>query len=329
MDLTLNNDIITTECNLYYNNISKLHIERLDKTVWDEEVKKLCSENEHGLLSIGFECLYEEKMFYLIELIKKYNPNYKLHSSNISPHEFTINPYTTIAIQHPTQFRYDIESLKKDYIINKKYINNHKNYHNLSTHLFLYENHHKKTIPYILAARRWNITRYNIFNNLNINNPNGIIRFLNIDNPDGKYNYEKYINTFELMEEYSKSYISFILENCVDKNRTLGYFIPCTEKTLIGFHTKTIPIIFGCKGLNKILTDIGFWTANEFFNFDDETADILEFNKLVLKINNLKIDEIQKIYNDNIENINNNFNLLHKIFKIGRDLNREYIYHFV
>lgn len=328
MNLELPNDIIHTECNLFYNNkTTKLQIESLDKKDWEEEVKKLCSEHETGLLSIGFECLYEDKMFHILELIKKYNPNYKLHSSTISSTDFTTNPYTNIATLHATQFVYDIEILNQDYnIYQEKTILNVKNSYDLSKHLFLFKSHNKKTIPYVLSARRWNVMRFQIFTNLKITNPSGIIRFVQNDNPyHDTSTYKNYINTSELMVEYDKSYISFVLETCVDNERTMGYFIPLTEKTLIAFHTKTLPIIFGCKGLNKKLNQLGFWTANEFFGFNDETNDIEEFNNLVRKIDNLSIQEINKIYNDNINNIENNFNLLNEIFNFGRKINKEYL----
>lgn len=318
------NDIINLECDWFYNKKShKLQIESLDIDGWDDVIKKICYENEYGIITIGFECLYDEKMFYIIDLIKKYNSKFKFHSSTISEHPITTLPQTNIATLHATQFRNDIDVLKQDYNI---FVNGKVTQYPLDKHIFLFKNIYPKTNPYILSTRRWNRMRSNIMNNLNLKNVNGIVRFLEFDNPNPKINSKNnlYVNTHDLIKEYSISYISFILETCVDTNRSMGYFIPLTEKTLIAFNTKTLPIVFGCRGLNKQLNKLGFWTANSLFKFDDEINDENDFIEVVHKVNNMSIEMINSLYTDNIEHIENNYNLLNKIFDIGRKNNIEY-----
>ena len=324
MDTTIIN-IIEKECGWFYNNKShKLQIESLPFEKWSDVVKKICSNNDMGILSIGFECLYEDKMFHILELIQKYNNNFKFHSSTICSHEFATLPYTNVSTLHATQFKNDIDVLKQDYNI---FVNGKVTQYPLDKHIFLFKNIYPKTNPYILSTRRWNRMRSNIMNNLNLKNVNGIVRFLEFDNPNPKINSKNnlYVNTHDLIKEYSISYISFILETCVDPNRSMGYFIPMTEKTLIAFSTKTLPFVFGCKGLNKKLNEMGFWTANSLFDFDDERDDETKFIKLVHMINNMSLAEVENLYFNNIEQIEENYNLLNKLFDIGRKNNIEYL----
>lgn len=308
---------IRKESELYFNKLFILPIQKDNLTEWGEFIKKVCTENDEGVISIGCECLYEDKMNFIINTIKKYNNNFKLHSSSITPNEFSLHPLTIVSLLHTTSFINDLEVLKKDYMIHTEYGTTHD--------IFLYQtNSNQKNINYILSSRRFNITRESIFKNIKIQNPNGIIRYLNFDNPELnlKNNLTDYKNVNDFLSEYEYSYISFITETCVDANRTLGNFIPLTEKTLLGFYFKTLPIVFGCRGLNKLLLDNGFWTANELFNFDDtsDTA-VMDFVELLTKIDKLSTFEIKKIYNDNIKNIENNHNLLMEIFNISRKLN--------
>ena len=322
MDISLKSRI-ENECLLFYIKKHKLPIETTsDLNEWDTIIKKICLEDDEGIISIGFESLYEDKINFIIDTIKKYNKNFKLHSATITENEFLSHPFTNIALLHATSFIYDNDILKEKYSTNTN-----NSIYDIDKHIFYYEYPYIKKNKYILSARRYNVTRDKIFKNLNVVQPTGIIRYLNFDNPINmvENNLNLYKNTKTLLEEYGESYLSFICETCVDPNRTMGKYIPMTEKTLLGFYFKTIPIVFGNRGLNDSLLKMGFWTANNLFDFDDTSDNsILDFTKLVSKINDLSLLEIQKIYEDNIDNIESNYNLLIELFNIGRKYNTEY-----
>jgi len=314
--------IIEKESDLYFNKLFILPIQSDNLDEWYDYIKKVCTENNEGMITIGPECLYEDKMNFITNTIQKYNKKFKLHSSSITPNEFSAHPLTIVSLYHSTSFMNDINVLKQYYTISNE--SGSGSIHDI----FSYQtNSNLKNINYILSSRRFNTTRASIFKNIKIKNPKGIIRYLNFDDPNTnqKNNLSTYKNVNDLLSEYEYSYISFITETCIDTNRTLGEFIPMTEKTLLGFYFKTLPIIFGCKGLNKLLLDNGFWTANELFNFDDtsDTA-VMDFVELVTKIDKLSTLEIKKIYNDNILNIERNYKLLIEIFNISKKYNIEY-----
>lgn len=321
MELNTNTiNLIKSELDLFYSPHNyKLELSNRVET-WEYDIKKYCESSDIGIISIGQECIYEYNINKILNYIKKYNSKFKLHLGTSSYSKDTTHPYTNVALLHSTSFINDVNFLKSDYVIGEYYSN-------LAKHIFLYENVSKKTNPYIISSRRYNLSRFKIYNKLNIKNPSGIIRFI-LQSPqmsalDIKNN--GYTKTNFLLNEYDKTYISFILETAVDDNRTLGYFKALTEKSLIGFHTKTLPIILGCKGLNRELLNMGFWTGNELFNIDDNDINAEDrIVELVNKFNNMNINDIKRIYDDNLVNINSNFELLHKLFDLGKEFNKDY-----
>ena len=312
--------LIQEELELFYSSKNyKLDIQHDNLNVWESDIKKYCESSEKGIISIGFETLYQDKMDYIVNLIKKYNKKFKLYSSSITSNENTTSPYTYIALLHGTSFQYDIEELNVEYnIIHGEPTNRLKN------HIFLYKSNFFKTNPYILSSRRYNSSRSEIYSRLNISNPKGIVRFSNPESHKQE-DLNIYVNTEQLLREYGSSFISIILETCVDFNRNMGYYIPMTEKSLIAFNSKTLPIIVGNRGLSERLNELGFWTANKLFNIEDKSDTVHE--DLVNVINNtdkLELHTIHEIYNDNFDKIENNYKLLTKLFNMGRSFNIEY-----
>lgn len=312
--------LIHDECRLYYSDKNyKLDIQHPNLDIWESDIKKYCESSEKGIISIGCETLYQDKMDYIVNLIKKYNKKFKLYSSSITSNENTVSPYTHIALLHDTIFQYDINELNIEYnIIHGEPTNRLKN------HIFLHKSNVFKTNPYILSSRRYNNSRDEIYSRLNIQNTKGIVRFSNPES-NKKENMSVYVNTDQLLREYESSFISIILETCVDPNRDMGYYIPMTEKTLISFNSKTLPIIVGNRRLSETLNELGFWTANELFNIEDKSDTVHEdLVDVITNIDKLELHNIHEIYNDNFNKIENNYKLLTKIFNIGRSLNNEY-----
>jgi hypothetical protein len=91
-----------------------------------------------------------------------------------------------------------------------------------------------------------------------------------------------------------------------------------TEKTLKTFEWKTIPLIFGGVGLLKKLHTYGFKFIPEFdYSYDNFHINDIErvwlFNKEIEKLSKMSNEQIHKLYVDNIDIINHNYNLLRSI----------------
>jgi len=58
---------------------------------------------------------------------------------------------------------------------------------------------------------------------------------------------------------------------------------------------------------------MGFYTFNDMFGFGDtvnETENLDNFTKTINLVNQMKINKIEKFYNDNIDKIEHNYNLI-------------------
>jgi hypothetical protein len=121
----------------------------------------------------------------------------------------------------------------------------------------------------------------------------------------------------ELQEEYRRSYISVIFETITSSPKS--YYLRksmLTDKTILGFYTKTIPIIYGSRSYLKELKELGFWTANEDLGFTKDAVEhndkikIEEFNNLLKRVGSMSTAEIESFYNKNYTKINKNYEIL-------------------
>lgn len=93
-----------------------------------------------------------------------------------------------------------------------------------------------------------------------------------------------------------------------------------SEKILIAFLTKTIPIVYAGVDYIKELTDVGFYVWNSEFGFDNgdglEIDNEIKMNNFVNCINFYNkntIDDIKNLYHNNIDKIQKNYELRKKL----------------
>lgn len=186
----------------------------------------------------------------------------------------------------------------------------------------LYTEDKKKLNKGILSVRRQTKNRDYLFSLINENDFDGILRYVKWfahEKDEVNKNLEE-INKFptflHLIDEYKQSYISFIVETEFTK-----FMNPLTEKTLVAFLTKTIPIVLGGKNYVKELKNMGFYVFNNEFGFT-ETDDILEtfdnkkidsFYRCIQQYNKMSKIDVRNFYKDNVEKIQHNYNLISKI----------------
>ena len=179
-----------------------------------------------------------------------------------------------------------------------------------------------KSNPFILSVRKKRKTRDFIFNKLT-GNYNGIVRYARwpeqgFENHEWEDDNNSNFPTFlEIIQEYEKTYISFILET----NNECDFMTQFSEKILLAFLTKTLPIVIGDVNLNKELTEMGFYTFNHIFNINDGGASIqnkeslTSFTNTVDEVNNMRLKPIKILYNDNMDKIEHNYNLINYLLQ--------------
>lgn len=173
----------------------------------------------------------------------------------------------------------------------------------------------------ILSVRKKTIIRDRLFGK--INNFDGIIRYASWAKYDGDETPELLKTTYtfpsilELIEEYRKSYISFVVET-----HTSEITNQLSDKTIFSFLTKTMPIVYGGCNYVKELKDMGFYVWNDEFGFEDgdalHTSSELKqykFVKCIENFNKLSINEVKQMYSDNMDKIEKNFELVKVILE--------------
>lgn len=181
----------------------------------------------------------------------------------------------------------------------------------------LYENTTKSNKG-ILSVRKQTYQRDYIFDN--ITEFDGIFRYTkwprdfgeeNKKNILKKVDLNNFLSWSQLIDEYKSSYFSFIIET-----HSVSNINQLSEKTLIGFLTKTIPVVLGGRGYIKELQDMGFWIGNDIFGIDIDNTPSESFIRydmyidIIKKYNQLSNEAVSKIYNENYSKIEKNFEIV-------------------
>jgi len=274
------------------------------------ELKNLIETNKIQNLSIVsfnesfIQYKYIEEVVHFLE---KKGINFYLSAATSTPLEYFFNPLVNIFFWKDTNIR---NTLKWSPINNSIQLFNQNNFENTL------EKNHKG----ILSIRKQNRKRDYLDSLIDKKNFDGIYRYVRYPN-DIKRNFSeeeilKYPTTQNIIQEYKKSYVSFVVET----DFTATYMNPLTEKTLLAFLTKTIPIVLGGKNYIKELTDMGFYVWNDEFGFRDaDLIDTRDFNKVdkfndcINTYNKMSKYQIQDMYNSNIDKIENNYNIVSSI----------------
>jgi len=282
---------ITKELSLYHSDNSKTFLlNEIGTSKLERELKDFLSTREEGILTRKGESFRQDKLEWLQRLIEKENPNFKIQSSTLSEVEWGTHPYTNYSLW------------------SNRYYPNEKE----KSYLFKYQTENIKSINYFLSTAKKSKSRDRILNRINYLK-NGIIRYVG--------NGDKYLKSNELLKLYDSSYISIILESTYNTNRFIGDCILFSEKTPIGFHTNTLPIILGNRFLNDNLKRLGFFTMNDYFGLDD-SSDYAESElvNIIRKIDSSSSDDIENLYNNHIGNIKSNSELQMEIFNLNNSL---------
>lgn len=218
------------------------------------------------------------------------------------------NPLVNIFFWKSARTRYDI-SWKSDeidfYLFDKKW----------------YESDFKKQIKGILSVRKETDFRNKLFSFIDASKFDGVFRYAKWTGSrnDETFEYLNQKNKFptfiELIKEYQKSYCSFVIESELSE-----FMNPFTEKTMISFLTKTMPVVLGGQNYVKELKEMGFYVFNDEFGFGDsdtlptfDSNKAIGYNKCIEKYNSFTFEEITDMYKSNIDKIENNYNIISQI----------------
>lgn len=182
----------------------------------------------------------------------------------------------------------------------------------------------RKNSKGIFSVRKHLKSRDYVFSKINLNKFDGYIRYSRLpDHGTFNRNISKYTNLnnnypnfYELIDQYKKSYVSFIMET-----EHVTFLNNLTEKTLISFLTKTIPIIYNGKNYVKELRDMGLYVWNYEFEYSENIDNLETFSKYKLDafiksieiFNKMGMNEIEKLYFDNLEKIENNYKIIYRL----------------
>jgi hypothetical protein len=189
-----------------------------------------------------------------------------------------------------------------------------------------YEIFQPKNNKGILSIRKKTKKRDYLNSIFDVNSFEGIYRYIEYPQQYGRELKTDTINQYPSMEdlinEYKKTFISFVVETDLIESPK---FIPSkmnmlTEKTLIAFLTKTIPIVLGGKNYVKELKEMGLYVWNDEFGFangdslqNSDYNKINLFNECINTYNKITKEDIEKIYNNNLDKIQNNYNIVSNI----------------
>ena len=272
-----------------------------------------------GIIVSDGECISDYHHRQIIDWIGESGNNIKIASSNGFDSEYNFHPLTNIAL-------WESHTMGNDNIYNENSNNFYIKPLNAWDPLTNTTNIDSKDINYILSVRRQTPVRDRIFTKLldNDRDWNGVVRYSRYLESIAEANSNK--TTEDIVNEKLNSYIDIVFEtvyeDLLDDENSLS--VNVTEKICMAFVTKTMPVVFGVRGINKALQDMGFYTFNSEFNIDIDdyphSYDI-KIDKLIngiLYIDSLSNEKIHEIYEKNYDKIIHNYNLLNNLFDLNK-----------
>ena len=175
-----------------------------------------------------------------------------------------------------------------------------------------------KTIKSILSVRKETHFRDYLFSKIT-QDDGCIFRYASYQN-DARLETDddtKLVNNYpiwdNLLDEYNDSIISFVVETEKDIERNINCQI--SEKTLIPFLSGNIVILLGRYNNINALNKLGLYTFNEYFKFSTDESNnqyerVDDYVKIYNKIKSLSFDDCKKIWLDNQDKIQQNYDIV-------------------
>jgi hypothetical protein len=290
----------------YIQNNNKVLFFSEDGPKWnklEEVIHYVTEEHEKFTLVRHHESISDSlKLDRIYELIDKFpNNEIKISASTSTPLYRMFDPLTNIFFWRGSY-----------------HINTYKGGHREIVVLFKegeFQNNFDKSNKGILSVRKETLNRNYIFRNINQEDFEGIIRYIKYETVKDEYinlNPYKYPTLVNLINEYEKSYVSFVPET------EGGFTTPISEKTFISFLTKTMPVFHGHCSFLRQLKEMGFYFFNEEFGYDisvdtldqSSRAKLNQFINSINNYNKLSLSDIKNLYEKNIDKIEHNYNLI-------------------
>ena len=297
---------------------------------WLAHVIDYIKSNKIGLINYNNECIPDIYYTILIKEIEKSGNHILIKSSNAYDSPFGFHPLTNIAI-------WELHTMPDKNIFNQdnndhgKYI---KPFNAWDDSGKINISNKSNEYRYLLSVRRKTPIRNILFDKIN-SFPRkwgecGVVRYSKYDEQKKTANFN--LTTSEIIEEHKKSYISFVVETIYHDvhDDNLNYSINLTEKTLMAFQNKCIPLFLGCKNLVKSLKKMGFYTFDDQFNLKIDDISTLDEERLDLYIDCLasvdamSMEEIEEIYDFNFEKVEYNYKLVNHLFQLNHSIQDKY-----
>ena len=319
------------KCKDTYN--SFIYSAHFDNTGDISDIHTFIKNVKNGVIINHGECISDFHHRQLIEWIDSVGNNIKIVSSNGFDTKHNFHPLTNIALwESHTMCNENIYTGDYSNTIYIKPLNCwDPNTNNI--------NINNKRTNYILSVRRQTPVRDRIFKKLlnkqtdkidksrRVNSLwSGVVRYSRYLELVGQSNSDK--TTEYIFNEKLNSYIDIVFEtvyeDLLDDENSLSVNI--TEKICMAILTKTMPVVFGVRGINKALQQMGFYTFNSEFGIDMDDyphSNDIKLDKLIdgiLYIDSLPTQEIHELYKKNYDKILHNYNLLNNLFDLNKSI---------
>lgn len=291
------------------------HIQGIWIEKFQPEMDRVLDSGEKNIIWLNQEEVFRSKQHlnFVYNEIKKYpDRNIKIMCSTTSRFHLGVEPLINIYQWGNNHTRRDISW------------GSYTDFYTFDKDNFLSNN--KKEIKGILSWRKGHLHRNYVWGNESIQNEfEGIKRYAHwTPNPDDETekDYERaneFPTLYELIQEYNKSYVSFVFET-----ESVGLMNQFSEKILLAFMSKTIPILHGGRGMIRELQEMGFKVWNYEFGFgdDDRLPDDSKkrhdsYINCIQTYNKMTFNEIKEMYERYRDDIEHNFKLASLLLNHG------------